>query len=189
MSTTVIFRAFAGYIDTLPLGAPTDASVAWAVHELERRHLVPSNLSRSRLTYALQHFPDGGSLPQILHPFQHLATAGVLNNSTLHLRYQVRAGAGFISSSGKLYLHCQILRALTLNHSRRRRLKSTTCSALLSSATMWQVVRVRARSPSPSSPLCRLATRIRLYSYIDHNPRCSRQALTRNELSTRGKCG
>ena len=72
-------------------GVPHDATTSWIQSELQRRHLLSSRPD-SRLTYELLLTPRTGA-PRPLYDFQHLETAGLCNNATIHVTHYVRGGA------------------------------------------------------------------------------------------------
>ena len=74
-------------------GVPQDATTAWIMRELERRHLVRPSRPNERLDYDILIAPGSGAPLRRLYAFQNLANAGMRNNCTLHVRPYLSGGA------------------------------------------------------------------------------------------------
>ena len=74
-------------------GLPQDANTGCIIRELERRHLVRPSRPNERLDYDVLMAPGSGAPLRRLHPFQHLVTAGLRNNGTIHIRPYLYGGA------------------------------------------------------------------------------------------------
>ncbi|VDC05619.1 unnamed protein product [Peniophora sp. CBMAI 1063] len=85
---------------TLLIRVPPGANVRWLVHQLERQHEVLRRCGEERLVFSLLFL--GRDLA--LRPTQDLREAGLVDCSTIHLRYHLLGGARLRGSSSHTQL-------------------------------------------------------------------------------------